>query len=54
MIKGGINRDEKLPKSRLISFPGGMQELPILPMEHSARKLGAQLLDHNRSKRKQW
>ena len=29
IFKGGINRDDKLPKSRLISFSGGMQELPI-------------------------
>ena len=38
IIKGGINRDEKLPKSRLISFQGGMQELPILFAKHLARK----------------
>ena len=29
IFRGGINREEKLPKTRLVSFEGGMQELTI-------------------------
>lgn len=28
MVKGGINKEDKLPKTRLISFKNGMHELP--------------------------
>ena len=56
MIKGGINPEDKIAKTRLISFKSGMQELPIRLAKHLKEEpiLNCQIKEISREASGQW